>query len=76
MFPSLLRGTFGNLESTHDNSLGCLEVSAGASRQTSTYELGPRLDLRESLDLARPLPSWLGDSCQRFQNTFQKTHSN
>ena len=55
IFPSLLRGTFGNLEATHDNSLGCLEVSGWASRQTSTYELGPRLDLRESLDLARPL---------------------
>ena len=56
IFQRLLRGSFGNLEAIHDSSLGCLEDHAGASRQTSTYESVPRLDMRECLDVARPLP--------------------
>ena len=56
IFQRLLRGSFGNLEAIHDSSLGCLEDHAGASRQTSTYESVPRLDMRERLDLARSLP--------------------
>ena len=59
IFQRLLRGPFGNLEAIHDSSLGCLEDHAGASRQTSTYESVPRLDMRECLDLARPLPRWM-----------------